>query len=124
MRWVEKEINGFKESAWIPKNDEEFEQFLKNAQELGYNLKAVDYCSWIGIDYYGRRKIQNTELTVKEINEIHKKECEILGMNHIHISILEDGIGFNIHTRISDGCWRNKILFEKYNVKFEEHKCY
>lgn len=123
MKWVEKEINGFMESAYVPKDDEEFETFLKNAQKLGYNLKAVDYCSWIGIDYYGKRKICDTQLTVKEINELCQKECEKLGINHIHISILEDGIGFSIHIRINDFCWYRKSLYEKYNIKFEEHKC-
>lgn len=123
MKWVEKEINGWLEAAYVP-TETEFISFIKTMNELGYeDIEAIDYCSWIGIDYYAHKSIYNTQLTVEDINKMVKEECEALGIKSLSINIWEDGISLSIHARVLDSCFYRERLFKENGVKYRKSKC-
>lgn len=126
MRWVEKDIKYYDlpQSAYIADTDEEFEQFIQNANTLGYqNITATNYSSWIGLTYHGSKHISNKMLTIADIHNLVKDECIQLGINRLSIGIVDDGVLLSFNVRIVDSyCFKNS-LFKENNVKYEDKRC-
>lgn len=123
MKWVEKEINGWPQAAYVP-TETEFISFIKTMNELGYeDIEAINYCSCVGIDYYAHKYIYDTSLTVDDINKIVEKECKALGIQSLNISIWEDGICLFLNARIVDSYEYKETLFKENNIQYKNNKC-